>query len=104
MMNRSEQVLEGQFFFDPADPIYTDHFPGSAVVPGSLIVQAFMTAAVQIQGAEELAMVENFRFKRFVSPGTFAFRIALVGGREDRARLQCTLYNGSEAVVTGNIR
>lgn len=104
IMNKSEQVQEGYFFFDPADPIYADHFPGNAVVPGSLIVQAFVSAAENVQGAAGQVMLENFRFKRFVSPGNYAYRMVLSAETAGHDRLQCSLYNNGDAVVTGTLR
>jgi 3-hydroxymyristoyl/3-hydroxydecanoyl-(acyl carrier protein) dehydratase len=39
-----KDTWEGNFFFDPDDGIYRTHFPGYPVVPGSLIVHAFLKA------------------------------------------------------------
>ena len=103
-MKVTEQVQDGHFFFDPADPIYADHFPGSPVVPGSLIVQAFVAAAGREEVTQSSVMLENFRFKRFISPGTYAYRLVLSAEGEGRANLQCTLYSKGDAVVTGTLK
>jgi 3-hydroxyacyl-[acyl-carrier-protein] dehydratase len=99
MPNR-ELTHEGHFEFDPEDPIYADHFPGNPVVPGSLIIEAFMTAAGPAMAKWRRCLVENFRFKRFIAPGRYAFRIQSEAG----GRVQCTLYDSGNAVVTGILR
>jgi 3-hydroxyacyl-[acyl-carrier-protein] dehydratase len=91
--------MEGTFFFDPADRIYDDHFPGNPVVPGSLIVQAFIEAAGRMRLAAEQYSVENFRFKKFVAPGEYPFRIQPLPDR-----LKCELYLRNETLVTGTLK
>ena len=49
-MPDAPEVKEGIFHFDPDDPIYRDHFPGYPVVPGSLVVQAFLDLAGDVRG------------------------------------------------------
>jgi 3-hydroxyacyl-[acyl-carrier-protein] dehydratase len=95
-----DAIIAGEFFFDPGDFIYTDHFPGNPVVPGSLIIEAFMSVVRPVvEGAWETLSVENFRFRHFISPGRYAFRVA---GTPNGA-MQCTLYSGGRTVVTGNL-
>lgn len=91
--------MEGTFFFDPADRIYEDHFPGNPVVPGSLLVQAFIQAAGRMGLAAERYTVENFRFKKFVAPGEYPFRI-----QYGADRLKCELYHQNEILVTGTLK
>ena len=80
------------------DVIYADHFPGNPVVPGSLIIDAFMTAARPVlEERWEAFSVENFRFRHFISPGHYAFRVA---ARADGS-MQCTLYDDGRTVATG---
>ena len=91
----------GIFFFDPDDPIYADHFPGSPVVPGSLIIQAFVTAVRSCVAAQGACSIENFRFKRFISPGKYAFRLSHgINGNDVR----CPLYENESPAVTGTLR
>jgi 3-hydroxyacyl-[acyl-carrier-protein] dehydratase len=89
--------MKGTFYFDPADRIYADHFPGRAVVPGSLIVHAFLQEAHR---AEEFAggrfLAEEFRFTEFITPGTYSFTM-----ETDKGRLRCRLYHEGKTVVTG---
>jgi 3-hydroxyacyl-[acyl-carrier-protein] dehydratase len=91
--------IKGTFFFDPEDRIYEDHFPGRAVVPGSLIVQAFLEAGKAIGFSSAGGGVENFRFKEFVAPGTYAFSIEGI----DKG-WQCRLYHEGITVVSGLLR
>jgi 3-hydroxyacyl-[acyl-carrier-protein] dehydratase len=99
-MQNPELIHEGHFHFDPEDPIYADHFPGSPVVPGSLIIEAFVTAAGTEIKRQGRCLIENFRFRRFVSPGRYAFRIQ---SKADGC-VQCTLFDNGSTVVTGTLR
>jgi 3-hydroxyacyl-[acyl-carrier-protein] dehydratase len=90
---------EGIFYFHPDDGIYQDHFPGYPVVPGSLIVHAFLQAAREACFLPDHLTIENFRFREFLSPGHHAFRIEL---EEDR--LKCQIYRGEKKLVTGALR
>ncbi len=93
-----ERGCEGAFFFDPADPIYADHFPGKPVVPGSMIVRAFLLAAEEHGRFGPARSVRGFRFRRFVSPGTYRYRIERRG-----ADLKCFLFDGDTVVATGTV-
>lgn len=95
----SIEAREGVFFFDPEDPIYADHFPGHPVVPGSVIVHAFMVAGRGLQDPLSAWSIENFRFRRFVSPGEYSYRIEVAGGR-----LRCALRDGPSLVATGTLK
>lgn len=86
---------EGVFFFDPRDRIYGDHFPGSPVVPGSVIIHAFLRAHARAD-QERPVGVSNFRFKRFVSPGEYRYAM-----EDDGHGIRCTLFDNNRAVVTG---
>jgi len=89
----------GYFYFDPQDPIYGDHFPGNAVVPGSLIIHAFMLAAERLGDGSPCRSASGFRFKRFVSPGRYVYRIE----NEPGGRMACFLYHHDQVVVKGTL-
>ncbi len=95
--------MKGIFYFDPSDMIYNDHFPGNPVVPGSVIIDAFLKAAKEAGFSKRPFIIENFRFREFVSPGEHAFIIQLQSDE-----LKCRLFqNGSdetEILVTGTIK
>ena len=90
---------EGVFYFHPDDGIYQDHFPCYPVVPGSLIVHAFLEAAAEAGFLPDYLAIENFRFREFLSPGHYAFRIEL-----DEERLNCLIYSGERKLVTGVLK
>lgn len=90
-------TVEGHMHFNPEDGIYADHFPGHPVVPGSLIVQGFVEAVGNLIPLSSLDL-SQFRFKRFVSPGTYRYTLD-----HKEKEIRCTLFDGSKAVVTGKV-
>jgi len=95
----NKSMFAGKFFFDPADRIYADHFPGNPVVPGSLIVHAFLEAAGKLGLDFPYRHLENFGFREFVTPGEYPFSLEVLADR-----LICRLYEGNRTLVTGTIR
>jgi 3-hydroxyacyl-[acyl-carrier-protein] dehydratase len=89
----------GFFFFDPSDPIYEEHFPGQPIVPGSLIIHAFLDAvrSAGLSGTDPI--LENFRFRRFITPGRYRYTLSMRDGA-----VRCTLYEDETHVVTGTVR
>ncbi len=95
--NESGEV-QGIFFFDPKDRIYKEHFPGNPIVPGSLILHAFMTAAEKGGIIKGSCTVEKFGFKKFVSPGRYSYTIQT---RENR--MECRLLENDRTLAEGII-
>ena len=91
--------INGSFFFDPKDLIYQDHFPGNPVVPGSLIVHAFITAMKQAGFKSKSFAAKKFRFKEFVSPGNYQFSIKAMDNQ-----LKCRLLYKDNIMATGIIQ
>ena len=91
-------IYEGVFHFDPADGIYVVHFPVYPVVPGSVIVHAFIEAAGRYIDLKEYT-IERFGFREFVTPGNYHFNIQFL-----KNRLRCVLYQEDKTLVTGTIR
>jgi len=89
--------IKGIFFFDPCDRIYEEHFPGNPVVPGSVVVNAFL------QAGKEAGFKDSAWFRDFVRPGEYAFRIQVYPNQ-----LTCSLSqngsDGSKTLVTGKIK
>lgn len=90
--------ISGSFFFDPADEIYLEHFPGNPVVPGSIIINAFVDALMKNKIQSPDYKIKNFRFKKFVSPGEYKFDITAVA-----SNYSCRLYSDEKTAVTGVI-
>jgi 3-hydroxyacyl-[acyl-carrier-protein] dehydratase len=97
-MGPSDTIIRGEFYFDPQDFIYPDHFPGNPVVPGSLIIDAFIGVVQPVTEKHGMRWsVKNFRFRNFISPGRYAFRVA----RKHDGAMQCALYDVDHTVATG---
>ncbi|MBP8646339.1 MAG: hypothetical protein KBH99_09495 [Syntrophobacteraceae bacterium] len=94
-----KKVWIGRILFDPADPIYRDHFPDRPVVPGSLVVEAFLRIARAAGFPDRRIVVENFRFREFLVPGLYDFRIEI---RDET--FQCFLSSQNRKLVTGSLR
>ena len=95
--------IKGKFYFDPSDRIYAEHFPGKPVVPGSLIIHAFLKALKEDGFKERQYMIQDFKFKKFVSPGEYSFNIEILQGQ-----MKCMLFENNldltKPIVTGIIR
>ena len=95
--------IKGTFYFDPSDRIYANHFPGKPVVPGSLIIHAFLKVLKKEEVNKVQYIIENFRFREFVFPGEYHFNIEI-----DHNKMKCRLFQSSsdilKPIVTGIIR
>ena len=87
---------KGWFHFDPKDPIYAEHFPGHAVVPGSLIIQAFLKTVKQM--GFTVTSLARFRFKSFISPGPYPFELEITPGT-----IRCCLRHEGQTVAEGKV-
>lgn len=90
--------ISGSFFFDPTDKIYLEHFPGSPVVPGSLVIDAFVKALIKNNIILENYTINNFRFRKFIPPGEYTFHITKAA-----SIFSCKLFSGEKTAVTGEI-
>lgn len=101
-------------FVDPADPIFTGHFPAKPILPGVFLIEAVaQTAGVmlgsagpQVSGAGValLAAVNRFKFLKIVTPGqtlrvetkklTEVGQMACIGG---------TVWADGEMVASGEL-
>ena len=93
------ESIEGTFLFCPDDPIYETHFPQCPVVPGSLMVHAFLQALREIGIPCEGLQVENFSFREFLPPGECSFSIV------SRERgLECRITKDGKKIAAGTLR
>lgn len=86
----------GRLYFDPDDPIYADHFPGAPVVPGTLIIDAFLTRVGQMGIAA--TGLKRFRFKAFARPGVYVYELEITEGA-----IQCRLLHEGRETAVGTI-
>ncbi|OLR91929.1 hotdog family protein [Actinokineospora bangkokensis] len=83
---------------DPADPVFTGHYPGFPILPGLFLVQHVHRAATAHPAVAGLRLVEleRVRFRRPVYPGDTA-EAALVFEAAGGGDLVCT----AEVAVRG---
>jgi len=93
------ESIEGRFLFYPDDPIYKTHFPQCPVVPGSIMVHAFLQALRESGIPCEGLRVENFSFREFLPPGECAFSIV----RCERG-LECRITKDGKKIASGTLR
>ena len=86
------EVKEGILHFAPDDPIYREHFPGFPIVPGSLVVMAFLDLAGDAGG------IERFGFRSFLVPGDYRYRMVRL-----QKGWECTLLEGKKTMVKGRL-
>jgi 3-hydroxyacyl-[acyl-carrier-protein] dehydratase len=91
--------VSGTFFFDPEDLIYKDHFPGNPTVPGTQIIRAFIESGRKIVPSAGRFMIDNFKFKQFIKPGEYRYRI-----RQSPGFLSCELFDGDNPVASGRLK
>ncbi|MCP3924374.1 MAG: hypothetical protein GY714_17500 [Desulfobacterales bacterium] len=84
----------GDFYFDPKDEIYREHFPGNPVVPGTVIIKAF----IDLLGESNLR-VENFTFRKFLTPGSCSY---IIDQKENI--YYCKIYSGNITYAKGIIK
>ena len=91
--------VEGNFYFDPNDPIYQDHFPGYPVVPGSMIIHAFYEAVKKAGIESDCLSAENFKFKHFLAPGEYRYSLENKNGK-----IICRLFGEKpDSLVEGKL-
>jgi len=99
MEKHSEKILKGILFFEPNDALYKHHFPGNPVVPGSLIIHGF-AEVLKKHGIKSITYkIENFRFKKFLSPGGYPYIVKI-----EPEKIACEILNNNKSVVTGDFK
>ncbi|MCT4534597.1 hypothetical protein [Halodesulfovibrio sp.] len=89
--------ITGTFTFPANEPALQDHFPDSPIIPGTLIIHSFVNE-VRSHMPEATLGIRKFRFKSFITPDSYAYRI-----EPKPFGYACTLFKGTEKAVTGRI-
>ena len=101
-------------FVDPADPIFTGHFPAKPILPGVLLIEAVaQTAGVMLgsagprgteAGVALLAAVNRFKFLKTVAPGqklrVETKKLTEIG---KMACIEATVWVSGEMVASGEL-
>ena len=95
----NERVV-GRKTYDPSEEFFQDHFPGFPVVPGVLLMESLAQLAGKMIGYSVLhnrgdwpfpilTMMNNVKFRKFVSPGTeITLEAELTSLRDDMAAVK----------------
>lgn len=89
---------EGFFFFPAESLIFADHVPGAPVIPGSVIVHAFLDEIHRKYPQDTVLRIERFRFRHFAPPGQYLFRM-----RAENSRIRCELFTTEQRYATGTL-
>ncbi len=88
-----------------------DHFPGFAVMPGSLIIEGLAQTGGILLGESTgfahitvLAKVPKMRFHSWACPGdTLTYTVTLIDARNEGGTVEATAYVGDRLVAEGEI-
>lgn len=99
-------------YVDPAEPFFTGHFPGHAVLPGVFLIEAVaQTSGVMLgagsaksQGIPKLAAVNRFKFLKVVAPGSqLRIETKKITEAGAMACIEGTVHVGNEIVARGEL-
>ena len=97
----------GRKWLDPASPFFADHFPGSPLMPGVLLIECAAQAAGvlwQASGGAYLVAVSQFRFRKPVLPDqTLDIEVTLEKELGAFAQFDAVLRVGSTVVTQGKL-
>lgn len=125
LVDRIDGLLPGQrawgeVSFDPALPLFQDHFPAFPVVPGVLLLESLAQLSGKLIGLTVrqergdwpfpvLSMMNAVKFRRFVPPGTvLQLHTELVELREEMAvcrvqgKVEGKVHVGAEQIFVFN--
>jgi len=88
-----------------------DHFPGFAVMPGSLIIEGFAQTGGILLGEKYdfehiviLAKVNKSLFHSWACPGdTLEYRVKLIAANEAGGQVECTAHVGDRLVAEADL-
>jgi 3-hydroxyacyl-[acyl-carrier-protein] dehydratase len=93
------RMIQGTFYFDPNDPIFQVHFPSFAVVPGSLIIDAFLKALKKNDSLSSNMTIQSFKFIQFAKPGDATYEIKI-----SNTKTRCFLFQNQKMIAKGLIK
>jgi len=97
-MNES-RIIQGEFYFDPNDPVYQVHFPSFPVVPGSLIIDSFVKVIKKNDSLPSSISIQSFKFIQFAKPGLARYEIKIF-----ERHYQCFLFQDQITIAKGLIK
>jgi 3-hydroxyacyl-[acyl-carrier-protein] dehydratase len=97
--------------FPPGDPVFEDHFPGFAIVPGTLLTEAMgqtggwlIAASLDFRRWPLLTMVERAKFRKLVLPGEeICIEARLRSERHDDFQVDATARVGPSRVADARL-
>jgi 3-hydroxyacyl-[acyl-carrier-protein] dehydratase len=92
------RIIQGSFYFDPNDPVFQVHFPSFAVVPGSLIIDAFLKAIKKNGPLSNNITIQSFKFIQFAKPGNATYEIKI-----SNSQTRCVLFQNQKMIAKGLI-
>lgn len=106
-----ENKVVAEKVFQKDDPVFLDHFPGSAIVPGSLLLEAMaQTCGWWISwrsgnlSKSALLMADGLRFRQFVRPEEkIRFEGNVLQSGPGRARFEVQALVGEKRVAEGEL-
>ena len=111
LLSLQETQVVAEKIFKIEDPIFLDHFPGSPIVPGSLLLEGmaqscgwWITWKNSGRSKSALLMAEGLQFRHFVRPGEiirYEAKVLLSG--EGRTRFQARAFVDSKMVAKGEL-
>ena len=96
---KTKKVIQGKFYFDPNDPVFQVHFPSFPVVPGSLIIDAFVKAIKKDCTLPHNIKIQSFKFIQFVKPGNASYEIKI-----SETQTRCFLFQNQIMIAKGLIK
>jgi 3-hydroxyacyl-[acyl-carrier-protein] dehydratase len=92
-------IIQGEFYFDPKDPVYQVHFPSFPVVPGSLIIHSFVQAIINNCTLPQHLTIQSFKFIQFAKPGNARYEIKI-----SDSQTRCYLYQDQTMIAKGLLK